>query len=119
MKMLDRPVNRSSASETSCFDGVLRVIYESISDLNIQLPEHQKVEKSPTAALLGTGGTLDSLALANFIVIAEQKLRESLGFAVDLTRGDAFSATGHFRTVQSLATYISEMAETKSIKTSL
>jgi acyl carrier protein len=96
---------------TSELDGVLRVIYDSISDLNLQLPLEQRVEKAQSTVLFGAGGKLDSLGLANFIVITEQKLEESYGFRIDLTEDDPFSpTTGHFRTVQSLATYVSKLA---------
>jgi acyl carrier protein len=96
---------------TSHLDGVLPLIYESIAGLNVQLPEEQQIRKSLSTVLFGAGGTLDSLGLANFIVILEQKLEESYGFRVDLTEDDPFSpSTGHFRTVHSLATYVSELA---------
>ena len=101
------PVNGGSS-----LAGVLQVLYQTISELNLQLPENQRMEKSPEVVLLGAGGKLDSLNLVNFIVITEQKLEESLGFRVDLTQDDPFSpTTGHFGTVQSLATYIAELAE--------
>jgi acyl carrier protein len=75
------------------------------------LPEGQRIEKSPAAVLFGAGGKLDSLALANFIVITEQKLDEYFGCRVDLTQDDPFSpTTGHFGTIRSLATYVSKLA---------
>ena len=96
-------------------DHVLKVIYESVSDLNLQLPQEQKIENSPAAALFGAGARLDSLGLANFIVITEQKLEESFGFPIDLTENDPFSpTTGHFRTIHSLATYIAELISRRS-----
>ena len=96
-------------------ESVLKVIYESISDLNIQLSRQQRIEKSPHAVLFGVNGKLDSLDLANFIVIAEQKLYESLGFRIDLTEDDPFSpGTGHFRTIESLANYVSDMASKRT-----
>jgi acyl carrier protein len=103
-------VKDPSTKRTSHFDGVLAVIYESISDLNLQLPAEQRIEKSSSTVLFGAGGKLDSLGLGNFIVITEQKLEERYGFHVNLTADDPFSpTTGHFRTLDSLATYISEL----------
>ncbi len=102
----------------SSLDGVLQVLYQSISELNVQLPEKQRMEKSSEVVLLGTGGKLDSLNLVNFIVITEQKLEEFLGFRIDLTQDDPFSpTTGHFATVRSLANYIAELAEKKRLGT--
>jgi hypothetical protein len=79
IKSLESSVKQPTRDRTGDLDDVLRVIYESISDLNLQL--------------------------------AEQKLEESYGFRVDLTEDDPFSpTTGHFRTVESLATYVTSLA---------
>ena len=100
-----------SIDDASANADVLKTIYESVSDLNVQLPQQQRIEQSPQSVLFGAGGKLDSLGLANFIVIAEQKLYDSLGFRIDLTEDDPFSPnTGHFRTIESLADYVSDLA---------
>jgi len=111
IKSFERPAKEAGAGASSRFDGVLKVIYESVSELNLQLPEGQRIEKSPATVLFGAGGKLDSLALANFIVITEQKLEDAFGCRVDLTKDDPFSpATGHFGSIHSLTKYVSEMA---------
>ena len=111
IKSFELAVKEASATGSSRLDQVLKVIYESVSELNLQLPEGQRIEKSPAAVLFGAGGKLDSLALANFIVITEQKLDESFGCRIDLTQDDPFSpATGHFGTIRSLAAYVSKLA---------
>lgn len=113
---MDSSLRQARANGFGCKEIVLKVIYESISDLNAQLSPEQRIEQSPHTALFGAGSKLDSLGLANFIVIAEQRLQESLGFLVDLTENDPFSAdTGHFRTIESLANYVSDLAS-KSTK---
>jgi acyl carrier protein len=104
-----------SMDDGSAEDGVLKAIYQSISDLNVQLPQEQRVEKSPHAVLFGAGGKLDSLGLANFIVMAEQKLYDSLGLRINLTEDDPFSPnTGHFRTIESLANYVSDLVSRRT-----
>jgi acyl carrier protein len=109
-KSLESSVKEPSTSRMSHLDDVLRIIYESISDLNLQLPAEKQIAKSLSTILFGGGGKLDSLGLANFIVITEQKLEECYGFRIDLTADDPFSpTTGHFRSIQSLATYIFEL----------
>jgi len=105
------PSIKEPAQRSAHLDGVLGVIYESVSDLNMQVPPEQRIEKSLATILFGGGGKLDSLGLANFIVITEQKLEERYGFRIDLTEDDPFSPTsGHFRTIDALATYVSELA---------
>ena len=107
IKSFEPAVKEAPASGSSRLEEVLKVIYESVSELNLQLPGGQRIEKSPAAVLFGAGGKLDSLALANFIVITEQKLDEYFGCRADLTQDDPFSpTTGHFGTIRSLAAYI-------------
>lgn len=111
---MSEPIKNALPTASSILDQVLNVIYSAISELNIQLPEGGRIEKSPSTVLMGAGGKLDSLALANFIVIAEQKLEESLGFPIDLTQEDPFSpGTGYFQSVQSLANHISRFVQEK------
>ena len=96
-------------------DRAVAAIYSALSELNLQLSGGGRLEQSLSTVLFGAGGRLDSLALANFIVIAEQKLDESFGFQIDLTQDDPFAPeTGHFRTVQSLAAYISARVQQRS-----
>jgi acyl carrier protein len=107
---MDSSLKGKSRNRSSPLDGILGLLYESITDLNLQLPAGQRIEKSPATVLFGEGGKLDSLGLANFIVIAEQKLEDSYGCRIDLTEDDPFSqATGHFRTVESLLTYVTSL----------
>jgi acyl carrier protein len=91
---------------------VLNLIYAAVAELNLQRSQKQQLKPSLDTALFGDGGSLDSLALGNFIVITEQRFEERFGFRIDLTENDPFSpATGHFRTIGSLATYISSLAQ--------
>jgi acyl carrier protein len=94
---------------------VVGVIYSALSELNLQRPKGEQVEPSLSTVLFGAGGRLDSLALANFIVIAESKLEEAFGGQIDLTQDDPFSPeTGHFQTVQSLVDYVSGLVQLRS-----
>lgn len=95
-------------------DGAFDAIYAAIAELNLQMPKNRQIQPRPDTALFGEKGQLDSLALANFIVITEQKLEESFGVRLDLTQDDPFSGqNGHFRTIESLARYISSFTENK------
>jgi acyl carrier protein len=106
------PIENPSRTTSDSCDRIVGVIYSALSELNLQLPKGDHVEQSLSTVLSGAGGRLDSLALANFIVIAETKLEESLGFQIDLTQDDPFSpGTGHFQTVQSLVSYISRLVQ--------
>lgn len=94
------------------FDEAVKVIYAAIAQLNPQLPKEQQLQPSLDTALFGSEGRLDSLGVANLIVIMEQKLEERYGFKVDLTHDDPFSlGSGHFRNISSLAAYIFELVQ--------
>ncbi len=96
-----------ATEDGSAADEVLNLLYTAVAELNLQRSDEERLEPSLDTALFGDGGNLDSLALANFIIITEQKFEERFGFKVDLTQDDPFSpATGHFKTVGSLARYI-------------
>ena len=109
-ELFSRPDGNLVTEPLSNDEHVLNLIYAGIAEANGHLSPEKRIEPSWNTALFGEGGTLDSLALANFIVIVEQKLEEHFGYRVDLTQDDPFSpATGHFKTVGSLATYISSL----------
>jgi acyl carrier protein len=108
-------MHQTETEEPSSLDRVVSVIYSALSELNLQLPKSGRVEKSVSTVLFGEGGKLDSLALANFIVIVEVKLEAAFGFPFDLTQDDPFSSeTGHFQTVQSLVEYIYRLVQRRS-----
>jgi len=100
---------------TSCMDGVFNAIHAAISELNLQLPKSKRIEARPDTVLFGAEGQLDSLALANFIVMIERKLDDTFGVQIDLTQDDPFATeNGHFRTIASLADYASRQVENKN-----
>jgi len=102
----------AAARASDLHDRVVSVIYSTLAELNHQLPADQPVEQSLSTVLFGAGGSLDSLALANFIVTAEAELERSFGFQIDLTQDDPFSSeTGHFRTVQLLIDHILRLVD--------
>jgi hypothetical protein len=111
IKPFEAALKETSIDRETSLEKVMQVLYRSISDLNLQVPEGQRIDKSPGTILFGEGGRLDSLGLANFIVIVEQHVEDVMGSRIDLTAEDPFSpAAGHFRTIHSLACYISELA---------
>jgi acyl carrier protein len=94
------------------FEEAVKVIYSAIAQLNPQLQKERQLQPSLNTALFGSEGKLDSLGVANLIVIVEQKLEEVYGFKVDLTQDDPFSlGNGHFRNISSLATYIFDLVQ--------
>jgi acyl carrier protein len=93
-------------------DKVLSAIFEIIDDLNPQLPEEMQLAKTPDTVLFGSGGKLDSLGLVNLVVAVEQKMQSEFDQPISITDERAMSQKNSpFRTVQTLAEYISTLLE--------
>ncbi|MFQ5823908.1 MAG: acyl carrier protein [bacterium] len=91
---------------------LIQAIFSAIDEVNLQLPKEQHLEKSIETGLVDTSGKLDSLGLINLIVAIEQKIEEE--FEVAITLVDGSHNNSPFRTVGTLADYISLLLEEKS-----
>jgi len=86
---------------------VLKIIFDSIDELNLDLEESEKISKTEETQIFGTGDSLDSLQLVNLITIIEQKLEEEKGQFISLADERAMSMEqSPFKTVGSLKYYI-------------
>ncbi len=91
------------------------ILFAAIEELNEQLPEGQKIPADKGTQLFGHRGVLDSLALVNLIVIAEQKVQEELDVAITLADERAMSQKNSpFKSVESLAQYIAMLVREQS-----
>ena len=74
-------------------DGLLDIIYQSLDEVNEQLPSDQRIQKSPDTILVGRAGGLDSLGFVNFVALVEEKCAHQYGITVSLmeasSSGDA------------------------------
>lgn len=88
---------------------VLESIYYAIDELNADWPaDRPKIAKDPQTVLYGRAGALDSLALVNLIAAVEDRLAQNHGLRVKLDDDQAVAQPASpFKTVQSLAAYIS------------
>jgi len=94
---------------------IIAQVRAAIEELNRQLPPAQQLRVASDSRLFGDGGPLDSLGLVNLIVLTEERISNEFG--VDLTLLDENAASGQenpFRTVQTLADYVSILMETRS-----
>jgi hypothetical protein len=91
---------------------VLLAIYDALDEVNEQLPASRRVPRDPAVKLTGDGGVLDSLALVNLIVAAEQKIADRTGRAVILTDDAAlFEPEGPISTVQRFVDHVVRQVE--------
>jgi acyl carrier protein len=64
---------------------LIDIIYESLGEVNEQLPNDEQIQKSPDAILIGRAGGLDSLGFVNFIALVEEKCAHKYGVTLSLT----------------------------------
>ncbi len=100
----------TSIPQVPSYDDVLPVVYKALDELNQQRSRSQRLAATPDCALFGESGNLNSLELANFIVLMEQLVQEKFGAEIDLTENDPFSPeSGHMRTAGTLAAHIATL----------
>ncbi len=86
---------------------VLQAIYQTIGEINDQLPTQKRLPSAPETVLVGENGQLDSLGLINLLVILEASLETILGRRVNVFDEALLSdPQGPMATVGSLANYI-------------
>jgi hypothetical protein len=86
-----------------------KLIHETIDEINGQTPPDRRIDKSSQAVIVGTGSTLDSLGIINFLVSLEAKVAASTGHTVSLLNDDTLNdPDGPLRTVESIERFISE-----------
>jgi len=94
---------------------ILGLVYDSIDELNQQLSEQDRLEKSLETRLFGGNSKLDSLGLINLIVAVEQNIEDEFDISLTLADERAMSQRhSPFRTVGSLVDYISMLFEEES-----
>ena len=93
-------------------DNVLELIYNSIDDINQELPGDLQLQKTPNTILYGQSGKLDSFGLVNLIVAIEQNIEETYGKTIVLADEKAMSQErSPFRTIGSFGDYVALLLE--------
>ena len=86
---------------------IIVMLYDCIEELNEQLGQQQRLQKSPLAIILGNSGGLDSLGFVNFVALVEAECQDRFGRSVVLTGENQNEGTRDpFHTVGTLAEYI-------------
>ena len=93
---------------------VQKILYDSIDELNQQLDENKKIEKSLDTKLFGGNSKLDSLGLINLIVMVEQNIEDEFDLSLTIADERAMSQEhSPFRTIGSLVDYIEMLLNEK------
>lgn len=89
---------------------VLKVIYEAIDELNLDLDADEQIEKSESTSIFGSDSKLDSMGLVNLITIIEEKIEEETGDFISIADERAMSLeSSPFKTIETLKNYISKL----------
>ena len=84
-----------------------KIIFESIKELNLQLPSERQLTTSMDTLLFGNGAKLDSLGLVTLLVIIEQNIEDEYNIVLTIADEKAMSQKNSpFRTIESLSKYI-------------
>ena len=87
-------------------EGVLYSIYLAVDEFNSILPPERPLSKSPDTALIGEGGSLESIELVNLVLAVEQRIDEDHGVSISLADDRAMAQTrSPFRPLGTLAEY--------------
>ena len=92
------------------FDSIQAAVLEAVDQLNEQLPVDQQLERSPSTALSGPDGVLDSLGIVNLIVLVEETIERRFGASVNLLEddfGDGIALTS----VGAMAEFVARLLE--------
>jgi len=93
---------------------IIPIVYDIIDELNQQLGDEEKIEKSLETGLFGANSNLDSLGLVNLIVAIEQNIDDEFGVTISLADEKAMSQKNSpFRTIGTLIDYTQILLEEK------
>jgi len=85
---------------------ILDIIFDAVDEINQDLDDDEKLEKTEEAVLYGKGSSIDSLSLVNLIVAVEERLQDKLEVSVTLADERAMSQErSPFKTLGSLKRY--------------
>ena len=94
---------------------ILELVYASIDEVNFQLPQDLRLEKSPDTLLEGDGAALDSLGLVNLIVVLEQNVQERYGTDLVLADRDSLDRKDSpFESVATVTAYVAQLLQKQS-----
>jgi acyl carrier protein len=64
---------------------LIDIVYQSLEEVNEQLPNEVQIQKSLDSRLVGGHGGLDSLGFVNFVALVEEKCAHKYGVTLSLT----------------------------------
>lgn len=101
---------------TNNYEKIKSAVFQAVDEVNEQLMEDQRVEKSTKTVLMGSEAKLDSMALVNLIVATEGAISSKFNVNISLTDERALQAQeSPFETLGTLIDYISRLFEERRV----
>ena len=92
-----------------------RLVEETLSEINKDLPKQNQIEFSDQSALVGKESSMDSVSLINLIVGVEKRILKEFDREIKLADERAtLSETSPFSTFGTLVSYLSELLSEKA-----
>ena len=96
-------------------DKIIAAIYRAVDDINDELENGKKIQKSLDTYLYGRDSKLDSLNLVSLIVKIEEETETEFNQTILLVNEKAMSLNNSpFRMISSLVEYISSLLDERS-----
>jgi hypothetical protein len=92
---------------------IIKAIFCAIDELNQDLMESQRIEKSLDLELTGKHSKLDSMAFLSFLLIVEAQIEKEYGIAIQVIDEDilAQQKVNPFATISSFMFYLSYLID--------
>ena len=88
-------------------DKLTQVIFKAVDEINENLSEDEKLQKSLETILYGKNSLLDSIGLVNLIVATEENIEDEFGRTLTIADEKAMSQKeSPFKTIETLRNYI-------------
>ena len=96
------------------YERIKSAVFQAVDEVNSQLLEEQKLDKSPEEIIVGREAKLDSLALVNLIVDVESKIDHEFGVNINFVN-EIVQGEFPFNTIGSLIEYLVILLEKSGI----
>lgn len=87
-------------------------VFRAIDEINQQLLEAQRLDKSTESLLTGNRSALDSLTLINLIIIIEREIQDEFNVNITLLSENLnLQQSDPFKTIETLINYIFQLID--------
>jgi len=91
---------------------ITNIVFLAVDEINQDLKDDTKLDKSPETILFGQGARIDSMALVSLIVAVEEGIFDEFGLSLTLANEKALSLErSPFKSLGSMIHYVFDVVE--------